>query len=223
MSFSLKMVRLRHAADPMFTEFWLPLYRRAFPDNERISEEEVVRDLDDANNHIVVGCTSDGVPVCMAYCAASSEDTSKELPPHLYLIYLATQEEERGKGWGGKFFELLTSIESQSEQPPQALILEVQDVAEAEKTSEAEKVDAIRRVRFYEKHDCLLLSGSHYIQKVAGFPGVYMHWLCRPLKTGITPEQGFAMAQSATGEDAVKQIGELSWIKPTAIAHRIES
>jgi|GEM_PF-4998178 len=208
------MVRLQHTSDPLYNEFWLPLYRSAFPDNERIPEEEIASAFEDANTYIVVGCTSEGTPVSMAYCVACNQD---RLPPYLYLIYLATIKEERGRGWGGLFFELLTTLESESNTPPQALLLEVQDIAEAAKVSDEEKNDAIRRLRFYEKHDCFLLQGSRYIQRVEGYEGVFMQLLYRRFQSSLTAERAFNIAQATFGEDDVTQVGPLSWSQPTVL------
>src|SRR6266511_5587782 len=75
-------------SDPLFEGFWLPLYRVAFPVDERINESEHAAATTAPNQHLLVEM-NEGQPVAMARYDVL---TGPRPRPYAYLMYMAVEE-----------------------------------------------------------------------------------------------------------------------------------
>src|SRR5687767_1251281 len=121
---------IRDAADPLLEGFWLPLYRRAFPADERVHESEHYDALADPDRHLLVAGGQDAAatadtpaPVGMA---RYDLDTDADLGRYGYLMYMAVEERAHSMGHGQALFgEVVRRVRDETP-TPLALLLEVQ-------------------------------------------------------------------------------------------------
>src|SRR3954453_1498706 len=87
-------------ADPVLETFWLPLYRTAFPDDERVPEQQHLNAVSADHEHVVVGFNDDR-PVAMARYDVL-EDSA--VGPFAYLMYMAVDRNASSRGHGQQMF-----------------------------------------------------------------------------------------------------------------------
>jgi hypothetical protein len=176
-------------ADPLFDSFWLPLYRSAFPDDERVPEDEHVAALAAQDEHVVVGMDGDQ-PVSMARFDVIAESSAG---PYGYLMYMAVADAAISRGHGQQMFGEILRRLAGSAHAPRLLIFEVQR-PELDQSIEPHQ-SADRRIDFYRRLGAHVLKGVDYVQHVPGQPGVPMLIMARPLTDDVTATEALGVAQ----------------------------
>jgi GNAT superfamily N-acetyltransferase len=164
----LNLTEITDPADPLLHGFWLPLYRRAFPPEEREHDRVVLDAVARPDRHLLVGVEADtGAPACLARMDDCRPDG---LAPFAFLVYLATDDARRGAGLGGAFLERVCDFAAG--RGAEWLILEAESPRTvAERGGGAEAVSlARRRLGFYERHGFAALSGVRYRMLVTDPP-----------------------------------------------------
>jgi ribosomal protein S18 acetylase RimI-like enzyme len=163
--------------DASFDSFWLPLYRRAFPPDERVPEDEIRQAATSRDAHLIVGSAA-GRPISMARYDVGTDDRGSGFA---YLMYMAVDEQAVSQGHGRQMFREVVRRARADAARPSVLVLEVQRPDVADATGPMFQ-DARRRIAFYRHLGARVLRGVDYVQHVPGQPGVPMFLMHRPLR-----------------------------------------
>lgn len=186
-------------ADPLWDSFWLPLYRLAFPEDERIPEDDHRLAISSMGAHLLVGL-SDGLPVSMArYDVAVGASAGA----YAYLMYMAIDERVVSNGHGQQMFGEIVRRAGADPAAPTVVVFEVQR-PEVSRDTEPHQ-SAARRIDFYCRQGSYVLEGIDYVQRVPGQPGVPMLIMARPLVPDVTANDVMAAAADLFGDD-VRQL-----------------
>jgi GNAT superfamily N-acetyltransferase len=181
--------------DPLVDSFWLPLYRSAFAEDERVPEEENRGAAAAPDEHILVGL-HDGQPVSMArYDVVAESDAG----PYAYLMYMAVSERAVSRGHGQQMFSEIVRRATEDPITPVLLVFEVQRPDHSTAVEPHQLAD--RRIDFYRRQGAYVLEGVDYIQHVPGQPGVPMLIMARPIATRVTPEVVLMASKDMFGND----------------------
>lgn len=181
--------------DPLLDSFWLPLYRGAFPEDERVPEEENREAAAAVDQHILVG-VNDGQPVSMARFDVVAES---DAGPYAYLMYMAVSDRAVSRGHGEQLFSEIVRRATHDPTAPALLVFEVQRPDHSTATEPHQSAD--RRIAFYRRQGSYLLEGIDYIQRVPGHVGVPMLIMARPIATGVTAKAVLVASQDMFGDD----------------------
>lgn len=205
MNHSITVVEISDPKDPLFTEFWLPLYREAFPDAERLPESSHEAATEKDDRHILIVLGENDKPVGMARLDVYPHE---QIGPYAYLMYAAVAESERNMGYGSLMLSEFSRFVSGMEPIPPAFALEVEDPAEI--TDPEAKICAERRIGFYKRNGFRMLTGVRYFMKVPDHNPVYMHVMVKPVGREFSAEIAYLIAQDlAEGEGCIEQIDEI--------------
>src|SRR5690349_14277594 len=117
-----RFVEISSLTDPMLEEFWLPLYREAFPADERVPEDEIRRAVVNSTEHLIVGIDKDR-PVSMARYDVITDDAGSAFG---YLMYMAVSPEAVSSGHGQQMFREVVRRLRSDDALPRLLLFEVQ-------------------------------------------------------------------------------------------------
>ena len=134
--------------DPTKTEFKaaLEIYEYSFPNNEKQSQETIIKRLISGQEKLIVGkLNEDVVAIAFLFDLVNTN--------FLVLDYFAISEKLRGRGLGSYFFKYLNVTNKSNNKN---LILEV------DHPSIGTEIDK-RRVTFYKKNGAKILKGIPYI------------------------------------------------------------
>lgn len=133
-------------------DFVLGIYEEAFPEKERRSREDIIRQIDRNSDYNFFIVLKDDFPVGMAVVWVLESR-------FIYIEHLAIAADKRSGGIGSKAMKLL------KDKSPFPIIIEVEKKLEGMTAEEIENCD--RRLRFYGKHD-FVLSEKEYVQPSYG-------------------------------------------------------
>lgn len=141
-------IKFHLIVDPTKTEFKaaLEIYEYSFPNNEKQSQETIIKRLLSGQEKLMIGkIKEDVIAIAFLFDLLNTN--------FLVLDYFAISEKLRGKGFGSYFFKHLNdTAQSQSKN----LLMEV------DHPSFGSEIDK-RRVTFYEKNGAKILKGIPYI------------------------------------------------------------
>ena len=189
-------------ADPLLDSFWFPLYRRAFPDDERVAEDDHRAAVADPDRHVLVAL-DDGRPVAIARYDVFSESLPAAFA---YLMYMAVDERSVSRGHGQQIFGEVVRRLTDDPAAPRVIVFEVQQQAESNSPEHHQLPD--RRIAFYRRQGSTVLGGVEYVQHVPGHAGVPMLIMARPLGEGVLPVDVFVAARHLFDDD-VRQTSDL--------------
>lgn len=169
------------------------IYEEAFPASEREPFEQVVQ-LAEQGHRIAVVATERDVPVAFA---VASRLVSVGLT---FVEYMAVESGRRGGGYGTAMLRHFLRVLTDRGESPR-LILEVEDPEEPRITS-AERLERLRRVRFYERSGAELMAVSDYRVPMFGGTGT------QPMRL-MYADVGTGPRRAPTAEEAERMVGAL--------------
>ena len=182
--------------DELLDAFWLPLYRRSFPADERVPEDEIRQAAASPDGHLLVGCAA-AHPISMARYDVGSDDRGSGFA---YLMYMAVDEQAVSRGHGQQMFREIVRRSRTDATRPRVLIFEVQRPATGG-TDAPGLQNAGRRIAFYRRLGAHVLGGVHYVQHVPGQPGVPMYLMYLPLHSSARAVEALSAASELFGAD----------------------
>jgi len=198
-----EFVEITRADDRLLESFWLPLYRRAFPDQERVADEQHRAAAVAQAQHVLVGLDH-GRPVSMARYDILAGGPG---PSFAYLMYIAVVEDAVSGGHGRQMFSAIIRRASADPITPTFLLFEVERPGLAVANEPYQSAE--RRIDFYTRQGSYFLNGVDYVQRLPGQPGVPMLIMVRPLAGDVSPGSALAAAVSLFG-DNVRRVGNPS-------------
>lgn len=224
----LRLHELTPGEADLLDGFWFPLYRRAFPPEER-GDESVIRGfLTRPDRRLFAGIdTTTAAPVALARL----DDARPEgVAPFAHLVYLATDDSRRGTGLGGEMLRLVEEY-ARRERAAGWLVLEAESphVVRQMHPDRPETVElARRRLGFYERHGYKALSGVRYLLTIAApapdapRPGqpLELLLLARSLDGAkpLTADSAYEGCRALWGDAAVLPTGPFTFVPPTTLA-----
>lgn len=199
------LVKINDPGDPLFSDFWVPLYMQAFPEDERLPVEYHAESMQKEDRHVYVITDEESRPVGLARFDIYTHD---KLGRYAYLMYAAVSESYRNKGYGSLLLDKITEI-SEAERPlPAALALEVEN---PDKMATQEEQDfARRRIEFYRRNGFKLLTGVRHLISVPDHDPVDMHVMVKSLDgMEIDAETALLIAQDLSDNGTTEVIGEI--------------
>jgi ribosomal protein S18 acetylase RimI-like enzyme len=186
---SVEFRELSTPHDPLLPA-WLDLYERSFPPEEKVPQTEHVSLLERR---------AAGEEVRAMLLAAVDEKNQLagmaryELYGRAdYLPYLAVAEDRRGSGIGSAFYTwIFRSLTARRGTEALGLLFEV-EIPELGHDLET-RINAERRIRFYQRLGAKLLRGIRYEQVIAGHPPVPMHLMVHTFGA-LSPQDAFVLA-----------------------------
>lgn len=205
MSRSISVLEIKSPEDPLYRDFWLPLYREAFPDSERLPESYHDASMEKDDRHVFVFLDEDGRPVGMARFDIYPHPI---LTRYAYLMYAAVAASERSKGYGSLILSAITRIASEETPVPPTLALEVENPDDIQ--SPEAKTYAERRVDFYRRNGFRTLTGVRYFMRVPDGEPVYMRVMVKPIGREVDAETAYLIALDlAEGDGGIELTGEI--------------
>jgi len=203
MTETLKFVEITDINDDRLLP-WLDLYEMSFPPREKVLVSAFLKDLKATangiahNEHMVAIVNGSGEIVGL------QSYTYRHNTRVAQLWYFAVATEARNSGLGGRCHrEVLRQVK---ELGARVAFWEV-EVPEQMETRENRDL-AQRRIEFYRRHGGRMLQGiDHASQAAPHQPVTPYHLMLVPFEP-MTPDEAFALAKEAYGED-VRQVGEL--------------
>lgn len=195
------LVEIKDTKNPLFLD-WLDIYETSFPFHERKLLSMILKQVDKINN---------GEDTLLHFMALI--DDRKEcqgiilyqlmpVQQAVCLWYLAVKADLRSKGLGGYFYDQAVRLFDPS--CYKIMILEV------EIPGEENRIDAERRIQFYERHGARLLEGIDYIQDIGWHaPPTPMHLMIHSLQS-LDAESAFTLAKGIFG-DLLQQAGKICY------------
>ena len=184
------------ANDEQLDSFWLPLYRRAFPADERMPEDEIRQTATSRDGHVLVGSTK-GRPISIGRYDVGTDDRRSGFA---YLMYMAVDESAVSRGHGQQMFAEVVRRARVDPARPRILIFEVQRPGVGDADAPGYQ-NAGRRITFYRRLGAHVLGGVDYIQHVPGQPGVPMYLMYRQLRSGARSRDALGAAFELFGGD----------------------
>lgn len=177
------------AADLLRDRAWWEIYEEAFPITEREPPDVIVRSVEMDVGLAVAARVNDST------IAIATTHLLKD-PPAIFLVYLATSKNLRGRGCGGELFEYTwkTGHQRLSDNGYTAvgLVAEV-DAPEHSDNMEERRIRE-RRIAFFSRHDAELLPYSYTQPAVDGVNTVPMSLIFRPAEGHRQPDSAFTDA-----------------------------
>ena len=204
MNVGLMLHRITDPRDPILPD-WLDLYQYKFPLSEQVlvstflhalnaESEASLRLLAILRENRLVGMA------CWELCAEAKTG---------YLWYLAAEPEGQGIGsW--TYRQILRQLETEAPDAV-ALVFEVERPEDAH--DEETRVQATRRIAFYETKGALLCGGIEYSQDVGWQPPVPMHLMIHPLPGIDLNEQWAADILAGVFGEAVQGVDKLALLR----------
>jgi len=187
--------------DPRLPD-WLDIWQAAFPTEQLVPFSRVISELGRPGtpHHFVAGGIDDRV-CAIAWYLDMAQGTESEA---VWLWYLAVHWELRSRGHGAELFRHLAE-DCRQRGTTRALLLEVED-------PEALEMPALdlawRRIGFYQRLGCGLLTGVAYSQRAAPWaPRTRMCWMALPFAP-MGPEDALRLIRAST-EVEISQVGPL--------------
>jgi ribosomal protein S18 acetylase RimI-like enzyme len=197
----LRFVDITDANDDLLMP-WLDLYETSFPPEEKVLVSSFLQLLKDKakgeypDSHMQAVLDDEG-----RFVALLRFDLIND-PGATYLWYIAVHPDARSGGIGSACFQEV--VRRATEAGLRAVVFEVEI---PDHSADPERQDcARRRIEFYRRMDCLLLTGIHYMQRVTNQPAIPMYTMIRPIEP-VTPQEAFEMVTALL--DGVTQVGEL--------------
>jgi GNAT superfamily N-acetyltransferase len=196
--------------DPLLGSFWFPLYRRAFPPDERVAEGDHVEAAANGAQHLLVGMDG-SEPVSMArYDVIQRADGGS----FGYLMYMAVDESAVSRGHGQQMFAEILARLAADHAAPRLLVFEVQRPENSVGAEPHQSAD--RRIAFYRQLGAYTLDGVDYVQRIPHQPPVPMLLMARPMTDDVTPSEAVDAAMHLFGNEvravaSPTQEPETSW------------
>ena len=187
--------------DPRLPD-WLDIWQAAFPAEELVPFSRVLCELGRSGSphHFVAGSIDDRV-CAMAWYVDMAGGTDHGA---IWLWYLAVHWEMRGRGYGAALLRDLVD-RFRRRGTVRALVLEVED-PDALKGPRSDL--AWRRIGFYQRLGCGLLTGVSYsIRAAAWSPRTRMCWMVLPFAP-LVAEEAFELIRVST-EAEISRVGPL--------------